>query len=367
MNDFIAFMSQINAVDSKMSPAIEWLRNKENYDFLEAQEENDTSYKGFVENLISSYYGLLLQPFVAQQEEEMKKKDGLSLGYDPEIDRIFRTIIFNDVWKVSSHHSSYDKVNLTRDLLLIGLLVLVNRYALFEELKDILAFLSNFEMHDVTDLLPLYERLAVRYEEKEGNTLEAEDESNVELDKILPFLSFSLEKTKEDSKELQLIFKELSKSRHVKDYLVKKEELKVYKVCSEVQREHFNPQGLKTRLLVHGTKNHNILSILEHGIEASPKVIATGSALGVGAYFAKMTEVGKSAQYSDDFLILAEVALGKRHYTNQVRDYRQEVLDEHTPFDSVHYLGGQYSTFSYDELVVYRKEQICVKYLIQLH
>lgn len=366
MNDFMAFMSQLNVVDSKTSPAIEWLRNKENYAFLEAQEENDTSYKGFVENLISSYYGLLLQPFVAQQEE-MRKKDGLFLGYDPEIDRIFRTIIFNDIWKVSSHRSSYGKVNLTRDLLLIGLLVLVNRYDLFEELKDILVFLSNFDMHDVTDLLPLYERLAVRYEANEGNVSETEDEGNVELDKILPFLSFSLEKTKEESKELQLIFKELSKSRHVKDYLVKKEEMKVYKVCSEAQREHFNPQGLKTRLLVHGTKNQNILSILEHGIEASPKVIATGSALGVGAYFAKMTEVGKSAQYSDDFLIIAEVALGKRHYTNQVRDYRQEVLDENTPFDSVHYLGGQYSTFSYDELVVYRKEQICVKYLIQLH
>jgi|GEM_PF-2580884 len=369
MNDFMTFMSHLNAVDAKDSPALNWLTNPDHYDFLDHESSEEKNYTGFVNNLIASYYELLLQPFL-DQEEARKNSEEVTLKYSSELQALFQTIILSDVWKVTSvsSRSGGERVMIdpTRDLLLIGLLVVLHRFQLFEELKDILSFLSELEMREPADLIPLYERLAIRYESQGESEESKRAQEKVDLLKILPLLSFTLEKADMDSSELQLIFDELAKSRHVKDYLVNRETLKVYAVHSERQDNAFNPDELETRLFAHGTRNRNILSILEHGIETSPQTIATGSSLGVGAYFAKMTEIGKSAQYSDDFLILAEVAVGKRKYTDQVKDYRQEILSTGTPYQSLHYLGGQYSSFSYDEIVVYTNAQIRVKYLVHL-
>ncbi|MGY3712129.1 hypothetical protein [Lactococcus petauri] len=375
MNEFMNFITQLNKVKTKSDPEFTWLTDFSHYAFLSNGGAEEEKYLGFVSNLIGSYYELLLKPFVNEEEikegKHKKNAEASLLTSSREVKDLLTKIVLSDVWHIigESEVQEYSGSNTIRDLVLIGLLVVMNKLEAFDELKAILTFISQIEIHEPHDLIAVYELLAVRYETREEDgsiTRRSEQDRSVDLLKILPLLSFKIEEADCTSKEMQLIISELGKSHHVKDYLVNLNKLRVFEVHSQQQSDNFNPKKLKTRLFVHGTRNKNVLSILENGIESSPQVIATGSSLGVGAYFAKMTEVGKSAQYSDDYLIIAEVAVGKRKYTNQVHDFRHEILDPRTPYQSIHYQGGAYSSFSYDEIVVYSNSQIKVKYIMQL-
>ena len=365
MNDFMIFMQHLNAVNSKDSKEIEWLIQIGHYNFLLENSGEKNNYQDFVSNLIVSYYELLLQPFI--EVDKYRDVDKIAVPCSPEIQELLRNIIINDVWEVANNVKSNGYgADTVQDLVVIGLLILVNRYDLFETFKSIISDLSGFDLEESRDLVQIYEYLSVRYDNSSEDEKQTKQELAVDLIKILPLLSFELSEVSRTSTEVNFILSELSKSNHTKDYMVNKEKIKFYKVDSKEEKSRFNPRHLKTRLLVHGTKNKNMLSILEHGIDPNPKIIATGSSLGKGAYFAKLTQVGKSAQYCEDYLIVAEVAVGNRRYTSEIRNFREEILSAHTPYDSLHYKADSRSTFRNDELVVYRSEQIKVKYLIKL-
>ncbi|TMW67934.1 hypothetical protein Poli38472_007606 [Pythium oligandrum] len=153
------------------------------------------------------------------------------------------------------------------------------------------------------------------------------------------------------------------------------------------------------RLLWHGSRLCNVVGILSKGLRVAPPEAPTnGYMFGKGIYFAD--SVSKSANYCwttpeqpRGVVILAEVALGDMHPALEAVDLNYDMIKQAHSCDSLHGLGRMaaptetYETMQdgvvvpigefeptgvtdgellYNEFVVYRKEQVRLRYLVSL-
>ena len=157
---------------------------------------------------------------------------------------------------------------------------------------------------------------------------------------------------------------------------------KVFKISNKETEAAFNPNKLKTRLLYHGSRNENFLSILQTGLKIRPKGVATtGSMFGDGIYAANKAR--KSIGYTSlrgsywasgssnkAYLAIFEFATGKEYEVlkNQSYSYWMGNLDEAKVkakgCDSVFAQGG--ADLRNDEYIVYNSNQCTIRYLIEI-
>ena len=98
------------------------------------------------------------------------------------------------------------------------------------------------------------------------------------------------------------------------------------------------------KLLWHGTKVSNLLSILTTGLQVNPTFAPiTGRAFGDGLYFADVYDKSQSytrSSGSSEYLLLCEVDLGRCLEVNNYSWYNNhEIKEKALKYDSVHVLG----------------------------
>ena len=158
---------------------------------------------------------------------------------------------------------------------------------------------------------------------------------------------------------------------------------RVFKIINYNTEKIFNPNHIKTKLLIHGSRNENYLSIIQNGLKIKPKgVQTTGSMFGPGIYFANKSK--KSIGYTSlrgsywsggssnkAYLALFEVATGHewRVFDNgQTWANWMSRIDESQVkskgCDSVFARGGV--DLRNDEYMIYNSNQCTIRYLIEL-
>lgn len=142
----------------------------------------------------------------------------------------------------------------------------------------------------------------------------------------------------------------------------------IFAVEDMLGHKNFNPKGLETMELFHGSRNENILSIMQNGLKIKPhSAVHTGSMFGSGIYFA--SDVTKSANYcwgfsraSEDtyYMFICDIATGN------IKDYEnaQSHLTSAPPnYDSVRGVKGR--SLYHDEYIVYNENQVKIKYIVE--
>jgi poly [ADP-ribose] polymerase len=157
---------------------------------------------------------------------------------------------------------------------------------------------------------------------------------------------------------------------------------RVFKISNNATEVVFNPNKLKTKLLYHGSRNENFLSILQTGLKIRPKgVQTTGSMFGDGIYAANKAR--KSIGYTSlrgsywasgssnkAYLAIFEFATGKEWKVLDGQKWsgwmgridKQQVTSK--GYDSVFAQGG--ADLRNDEYIVYDSTQVTIRYLIEL-
>lgn len=157
---------------------------------------------------------------------------------------------------------------------------------------------------------------------------------------------------------------------------------RVFKISNKETESVFNPNHLKTKLLYHGSRNENFLSILQTGLKIRPKgVQTTGSMFGDGIYAANKAR--KSIGYTSlrgsywasghsnrAYLAIFEFATGKEWNLLDSQSWSgwMSRIDESQVkskgCNSVFAKGGV--DLRNDEYVVYNSNQCTIRYLIEL-
>ena len=157
---------------------------------------------------------------------------------------------------------------------------------------------------------------------------------------------------------------------------------RVFKISNKETEAVFNPDHIKTKLLYHGSRNENFLSILQTGLKIRPKgVQTTGSMFGDGIYAANKAR--KSIGYTSlrgsywasghsnrAYLAIFEFATGKEWNLLDSQSWSgwMSRIDESQVkskgCDSVFAKGGV--DLRNDEYVVYNSNQCTIRYLIEL-
>lgn len=157
---------------------------------------------------------------------------------------------------------------------------------------------------------------------------------------------------------------------------------RVFKISNKTTESVFNPNHLKTKLLYHGSRNENFLSILQTGLKIRPKgVQTTGSMFGDGIYAANKAR--KSIGYTSlrgsywasghsnrAYLAIFEFATGKEWpvlHNDSWSSWMGRINESQVKskgYDSVFAEGGV--DLRNDEYIVYNSNQCTIRYLIEL-
>jgi len=134
------------------------------------------------------------------------------------------------------------------------------------------------------------------------------------------------------------------------------------------------------KLLFHGSRNENWWNIINTGLVLRPSAVITGKMFGHGIYFAPKAQ--KSLGYTSlhgsywaggssnsAFMSLYDVAYGKPYdvhsFDNVYHNFNYELLQRHCP--GAHCLHAhEGSMLRNDEIIVYKEDQLTIKYLIEL-
>ena len=231
----------------------------------------------------------------------------------------------------------------------------------------------SFFMKDDYKTLELLELLQA--EQNRLNTLKSQvnlnQRSKTVEDITLDTLGFKCELATQ--KDRDLIAKET-------DFRVKNQ--RIFKITNPETEEAFNPNHLKTKLLYHGSRNENFLSILQTGLKIRPAGVATtGSMFGNGIYAANKAR--KSIGYTSlkgsywasgssnrAYLAIFEFATGTEWRVLDNEKYKSwmgnitEAKCKANNCNSVFARGGV--DLRNDEYIVYNSNQATIRYLIEL-
>lgn len=184
-----------------------------------------------------------------------------------------------------------------------------------------------------------------------------------------------------DQKELDIIHDMLNDLKRKGQQDNRKIFKQAFRVVNKKTQVRFDA-NLKTavnkqcRLLWHGSRNANYLSICQTGLEIRPA--ANGHAFGRGVYFAQHS--GKSLNYSDyrgsyrsytggsssqAFLLLFNVNVGSQKIVHNTGNYNLKDLRKEG-HDSTWAQATSSSYIAYDEYIIYDASQCTIQYLIEI-
>jgi poly [ADP-ribose] polymerase len=135
------------------------------------------------------------------------------------------------------------------------------------------------------------------------------------------------------------------------------------------------------KLLWHGSRNENWWSIINTGLVLRPAAVITGKMFGMGIYFAPKAE--KSLGYTSltgsywaggnsnsAFMSLYDVAYGKPYnvysFESQYHNLTYDSLQKACSGANCLHAHSDRGMLRNDEIVVYKEEQLTVKYLVEL-
>lgn len=133
------------------------------------------------------------------------------------------------------------------------------------------------------------------------------------------------------------------------------------------------------KTLWHGTRSHNVLSILRRGlycppVNASGTIQIQGRMFGNGLYFSSQSS--KSAMYSSSgiwdggksenhcFMLLNNVAMGKEYHPDRNYRHGTDYIQKTGKYDSIYAKGGVASVRN-DEMIVWNLDQVSTRYLCE--
>ena len=155
----------------------------------------------------------------------------------------------------------------------------------------------------------------------------------------------------------------------------------VYRVIPRTQRDRFeeycNKRNIKdVKMLWHGSRNENFLSIAINGLQLNPNAVVTGKMFGHGTYFApsSMKSVGYTSRRGSKWaggqsrmyvMGLYSVAYGKPYDVYSHKGYmsnfsERDILKQGC--DSLHAHKGK--MLLNDEIVIYNEAATCLQYLV---
>lgn len=135
------------------------------------------------------------------------------------------------------------------------------------------------------------------------------------------------------------------------------------------------------RMLWHGTRSENVWSILNTGLALRPNAIITGKMFGHGIYFAPKAR--KSLGYTslsgsywtkggqnEGYMLLFDVAYGNPcnvyDFNSKFHNLDYDKLQQFEANTNCLHAHSSKGMLRNDEIIVYKEEQVTVKYLIQL-
>lgn len=138
-----------------------------------------------------------------------------------------------------------------------------------------------------------------------------------------------------------------------------------------IKPKHDLSKFQKHRILTHGTVNRSILSILAKGLLDSGTLVAehnkyydyTGSGLGVGIYFTRPDQIGKSLNYTDSHNISYYAFACDVGYNNKI-DVSYYDSSKNLTIGDLLWAHGV-GSFDRDELLVPDGKQVNIKYLYE--
>lgn len=225
-------------------------------------------------------------------------------------------------------------------------------------------FLNKFDLQFILELL--------QKEQQRLDTLKSQVKiTQAKSDITLESLGFECELASEEDKEI---------IRKNTDFRLNKH--RVFKISNKQTESVFNPDKLETKLLYHGSRNENFLSILQTGLKIRPAgVPTTGSMFGNGIYAANKAR--KSIGYTSlrgsywasgssnrAYLAIFEFATGKEWKVLDGQKWSGWMgrLDKKQVngkgCNSVFAQGGY--DLRNDEYIVYDSNQCTIRYLIEL-
>ena len=137
-----------------------------------------------------------------------------------------------------------------------------------------------------------------------------------------------------------------------------------------------------TRLLFHGSRSENFWSIIKTGLVLRPtNAVITGKMLGYGIYFAPKCQ--KSIGYTSlsgsywahggsnvAYMALFEVAYGTPYdvysFDSKYYSLNYDRLQQFQPGDNCVHAHADRGMLRNDEIVVYKEDQLTIKYLIEI-
>ena len=146
-------------------------------------------------------------------------------------------------------------------------------------------------------------------------------------------------------------------------------------------QEHISESDFQnTKLLWHGSRNENWMSIISNGLILNPNAVITGKMFGYGIYFGLQSR--KSFNYTsyknsywargnDDiaFMGLYDVHYGNPYivsnFDSKYYDFDYNKLKQEGNFDCLH-ADSRKGMLRNDEIIVYREDQVNIKYLVEL-
>ena len=229
-------------------------------------------------------------------------------------------------------------------------------------------FLSNSNLNYTPYLIELLQQ-----EQQRLDTLKSQVQINqvAENGITLDELGFTCELASDEDRELIKKKTDFRLTNH-----------RVFKISNKATEAVFNPNHLKTKLLYHGSRNENFLSILQTGLKIRPKgVQTTGSMFGDGIYAANKAR--KSIGYTSlrgsywasgrsnrAYLAIFEFATGNEWpvlHNNSWSSWMSSINEDKVKskgYDSVFAEGG--ADLRNDEYIVYNSNQCTIRYLIEL-
>jgi poly [ADP-ribose] polymerase len=201
-----------------------------------------------------------------------------------------------------------------------------------------------------------------------SSVVQVQDSLEKTLEDKYKALNIKLKALSERTKEYKSI-KEMVVGTHSRHHHFGVNVQEIYKIEDMVGHDKFNPLKVETMDLFHGSRNENVLSIMQNGLMIKPKsAVHTGSMFGSGIYFA--SDVTKSANYCWGFnggsrndsyyMFISEVATGKiKGYENA----QPHLSSAPYGYNSVRGVKGR--SLLHDEYIVFNESQSKLKYIIE--
>ena len=207
-------------------------------------------------------------------------------------------------------------------------------------------------------------------------TLDDDTENTEKIDKtILEIMKIEIEPT--NSADISTIKNSLDE---IKDRFYRAWRVKNVKTQAKFDKFISENNITERKLLWHGSRNENWWSIICNGLVLRPQAVITGKMFGYGIYFAPSSR--KSLGYtsisgsywahgnsSSAFMSLYDVAYGKPYdvhsFDSKYYELNYDKLQQMCPgANCLHAHAG--SMLRNDEIIVYKEDQLTIKYLVEL-